>query len=74
MFTERRGSDAGNMIAISAGLLATVVVGKLDIAILRRWHSCSASAGRSSTGGTRRHAPKIAPATSMVLLTVSTVV
>ena len=34
MFTKRRGSDAGNMIAISAGLLATVVVGKLDITIL----------------------------------------
>src|SRR5258705_5703665 len=33
MFTERRGSDAGNMIAISAGLLATVVVGKLDVMI-----------------------------------------
>src|SRR5690242_12946773 len=28
MFTERRGSDAGNLIAISAGLLATIVVGK----------------------------------------------
>jgi len=34
MFTERRGSDAGNMIAISAGLLVTVVVGKLNITIL----------------------------------------
>src|SRR5881628_2203898 len=34
MFTERRGSDAGNMIAISAGLLATVVVGKLDVMIV----------------------------------------
>ena len=34
MFTERRGSDTGNMIAISAGLVATVVVGKLDVAIV----------------------------------------
>src|SRR5439155_1552358 len=34
MFTERRGSDAGNLIAISAGLLATVIVGKLDIMIV----------------------------------------
>jgi SSS family solute:Na+ symporter len=34
MFTTSRGSDAGNMLAISAGLLATVVVGKLDLVIL----------------------------------------
>jgi solute:Na+ symporter, SSS family len=34
MFTERRGSDPGNLIAISAGLLATVVVGKLDVMIV----------------------------------------
>src|SRR5882724_10098078 len=34
MFTERRGSDAGNIIAISAGLFATVVVGKLDVMIV----------------------------------------
>ena len=34
MFTSRRGSDAGNMLAISMGLLATVVVGKLHITIL----------------------------------------
>jgi SSS family solute:Na+ symporter len=34
MFTERRGSDAGNLIAISAGLLATVIVGKLDVVIV----------------------------------------
>ena len=34
MFTERRGSDAGNMLAISAGLLATVIVGKLDVMIV----------------------------------------
>jgi len=34
MFTERRGSDAGNLIAITAGLLATVVVGKLDVMIV----------------------------------------
>src|SRR5499433_543656 len=34
MFTGRRGSDAGNMIAISAGLLATVIVGKLDVMIV----------------------------------------
>src|SRR5256712_6292529 len=34
MFTQRRGSDTGNMIAISAGLLATVVVGKLDVMIV----------------------------------------
>src|SRR5213593_145788 len=34
MFTERRGSDTGNMIAISAGLVVTVVVGKLDVAIV----------------------------------------
>src|SRR5438093_965723 len=34
MFTERRGSDKGNMIAISAGLLATVIAGKLDVMIV----------------------------------------
>jgi solute:Na+ symporter, SSS family len=34
MLTERRGSDAGNMLAISAGLLATVVVGRLHVALL----------------------------------------
>src|SRR5712664_3964861 len=34
MFTERRGSDAGNIIAISAGLVATVVVGQLNIVVL----------------------------------------
>ncbi len=34
MLTTGRGSDGGNMLAISAGLLATVVVGKLHITIL----------------------------------------
>jgi solute:Na+ symporter, SSS family len=34
MFTERRGSDAGNLIAITAGLFATVIVGKLDVMIV----------------------------------------
>lgn len=34
MLTRRRGSDAGNMLAISAGLCATVVVGQLHITIL----------------------------------------
>ena len=34
MFTERRGSDAGNIIAISAGLVATVIAGKLDVMIV----------------------------------------
>ena len=34
MFTRRRGSDAGNLIAISAGLLATIIVGKLDVMIV----------------------------------------
>jgi SSS family solute:Na+ symporter len=34
MFTERRGSDKGNMIAISAGLLATIIAGKLDVMIV----------------------------------------
>src|SRR4026208_2238404 len=34
MFTERRGSDLGNLIAISARLVATVVVGKLDVMIV----------------------------------------
>jgi len=34
MFTERRGSDAGNIIAISAGLFATVIAGKLDVMIV----------------------------------------
>jgi Na+/proline symporter len=33
MFTERRGSDTGNMIAITAGLAATVIVGKLDVTL-----------------------------------------
>jgi len=34
MLTTGRGSDAGNMLAISAGLLATVVAGRLHIGIL----------------------------------------
>lgn len=34
MFTTGRGSDPGNMLAISAGLLATVVLGKLHLTIL----------------------------------------
>src|SRR5229473_3506419 len=34
MFTTGRGSDRGNMLAITAGLLATVVVGKLHLTIL----------------------------------------
>jgi solute:Na+ symporter, SSS family len=34
MFTRRRGSDTGNMIAITAGLVATVVVGKLDVTLV----------------------------------------
>ena len=34
MFTTGRGSDGGNMLAITAGLMATVVVGKLHITIL----------------------------------------
>ena len=34
MFTRRRGSDAGNVVAIALGLLATIVVGKLNILIL----------------------------------------
>ncbi len=34
MFTTRRGSDAGNMLAVTAGLAATVVVGKLHLTIL----------------------------------------
>ena len=34
MFTERRGSDGGNLIAITAGLFATVVVGRLDVMIV----------------------------------------
>jgi solute:Na+ symporter, SSS family len=34
MFTTRRGSDGGNMLAITAGLAATVVVGKLHLTIL----------------------------------------
>ena len=33
LLTRRRGSDAGNMVAISVGLLATVVVGRLHITI-----------------------------------------
>ena len=33
LLTSRRGSDAGNMFAISAGLLATVVVGRLHITL-----------------------------------------
>ena len=34
MLTARRGSDTGNMLAISAGLIATVIVGKLHLVIL----------------------------------------
>jgi solute:Na+ symporter, SSS family len=33
LLTSRRGSDAGNMFALSAGLLATVVVGRLHITL-----------------------------------------
>src|SRR4029434_10248452 len=33
MFTERRGADTGNMIAVTAGLAATVIVGKLDVTL-----------------------------------------
>src|SRR5438094_4471571 len=36
MLTKRRGSDAGNIVAIPAGLLATAVVGKLDVMIVNR--------------------------------------
>ena len=34
MLTRRRGSDAGNMLAVTAGLLATIIVGKLHLVIL----------------------------------------
>jgi solute:Na+ symporter, SSS family len=34
MLTTARGSEAGNRLAISAGLLATVIVGKLHLVIL----------------------------------------
>jgi Na+/proline symporter len=34
MLTTRRGSDGGNVLAISAGLLATVIVGKLYLVFL----------------------------------------
>src|SRR5436309_7934395 len=34
MFTRRRGSDVGNVVAIAFGLAATIVVGKLNILIL----------------------------------------
>ena len=34
MFTRRRGSDGGNLLAIAAGLAATIVVGKLDLVIV----------------------------------------
>src|SRR5262245_34569714 len=34
LFTTRRGSDAGNIVAVTAGLLATVVAGKLNITLL----------------------------------------
>jgi solute:Na+ symporter, SSS family len=33
LLTSRRGSDAGNMFAISAGLLTTVIVGRLHITL-----------------------------------------
>ena len=33
MLTRRRGSDAGNILAISAGLLVTIVVGRLHIVL-----------------------------------------
>src|SRR5439155_3007901 len=32
--TKRRGSDAGNIVAIPAGLLATVLAGKLNLPLL----------------------------------------
>jgi SSS family solute:Na+ symporter len=34
MLTRRRGSDSGNILAISAGLLTTVVVGKLHLVLV----------------------------------------
>jgi SSS family transporter len=34
MLTTRRGSEAGNRLAISAGLLVTVIVGKLHLVLL----------------------------------------
>src|SRR5439155_594200 len=34
MLTKRRGSDAGNIVAIPAGLLATVVAGKVNSTLL----------------------------------------
>src|SRR5437879_4787912 len=34
MLTKRRGSDAGNIVAIPAGLLAPVVAGKLSLTLL----------------------------------------
>jgi solute:Na+ symporter, SSS family len=34
MLTTRRGSDAGNMLALSAGLLATIVVSKFGVVML----------------------------------------
>ncbi len=33
LLTKRRGSDAGNIVAISAGLVATIIVGRLHITI-----------------------------------------
>jgi len=34
LLTRRRGSEAGNLVAIAAGLLATIVAGKLNITLL----------------------------------------
>src|SRR5262249_22182930 len=34
MLTTRRGSDTGNILAISAGLVTTVIVGKLYLVLL----------------------------------------
>jgi Na+/proline symporter len=35
MITRRRGSDAGNIVAISIGLIATIIVGELDITFVQ---------------------------------------
>ncbi|HET7341758.1 MAG TPA: hypothetical protein VFL90_09865, partial [Methylomirabilota bacterium] len=46
MLTRRRGSDAGNMLAITLGLLATVIVGQLHITL---WNSLAPLLGTTWT-------------------------
>jgi SSS family transporter len=54
MFTRRRGSDLGNMIAITCGLIATIVLGHLHVEL------ANLIAGRPGTYAAPAWLPKVA--------------